>query len=751
MPGRESVPGRAAPGVAGGLSADLAAQAGVRGGRFHWAAFGLILLLAGVLRFVFLGRPGIWGDEAATYGRVNGSFYQLLEVLRFDGFAPLHYELYFWLARHVVLDPVMMRLWPAIAGFGTVPAMYFLARQFFDRRVALTTMLLAACSAYLLYYSRDAKMYAPLWLFCTLSAGCLFAWLNGGGRVYFLLWILCTTAAGGIHAPGLMVLALVPVAMVLHLGRSGWKRWWGRAAMVLVGTAVILAGPAYHYLTFNQWAERIESVGWRASMLNWVEEYNEGRDLPQLARYTATAYAFGWEWPDMPDLRAKIDPRVLSACEWAAIGIGAALVAGCVPWGRVWRRVRVGGRAGGGRGERAVPVTLPGEGDGAFSPVARFVLLAVWVVLPAYATYVISVADAGSPWRLLPWLLEGGLARWGVAAVVAGGVALSLRGRREWAWAVGGVVGVFVLLAVVYYGVRFHRGHDVGVVWGWPFVEVASRPAREVNSVWMPRYLGVIVPAVVLLAGYVLARLPVGVRHVAIAGVVAVNLANYGAKLYIDPEPPVGRMVAEVWEDAHAATPTTPLVFLQGGMGPGFQPGVGTVSGVVGRYYVSIRLNPPMDPPTFRRDWGPARSLTLAYFLPQRTDTRTKAMRAALASRPQADVVEWVYDGLRDAKRAVSSAERTLGKTWAVVSRREYPSYDHWVWAPRTVTTRYEFKRVAAPTSGPSEDAASGNNAATRPIGGQTVAPGTRPGGKAGVPPAAGAGLPATTQGRAGE
>src|SRR6476660_7484911 len=57
-----------------------------------------ITLLGGVIRFSYITKPPLWGDEAYTYSRVCGDFQEMLNVLQFDGFPPLHYELY-WTIR----------------------------------------------------------------------------------------------------------------------------------------------------------------------------------------------------------------------------------------------------------------------------------------------------------------------------------------------------------------------------------------------------------------------------------------------------------------------------------------------------------------------------------------------------------------------------------------------------------------------------------------------------------------------------
>src|SRR5437762_4263444 len=80
--------------------------------RGHVIALLLITLLGGVIRFTDLSSPAIWGDEGNTYSRVAGSYEDTLQLLQNEGFAPLHYELY-WLINHYhKLTPFFLRLAP---------------------------------------------------------------------------------------------------------------------------------------------------------------------------------------------------------------------------------------------------------------------------------------------------------------------------------------------------------------------------------------------------------------------------------------------------------------------------------------------------------------------------------------------------------------------------------------------------------------------------------------------------------------
>ncbi|HTW94141.1 MAG TPA: glycosyltransferase family 39 protein, partial [Tepidisphaeraceae bacterium] len=220
------------------------------------------LILAGIiLRMVILPtRPYLWGDEALTYSRVCGSFRDLLDHLRHDGFVPLHYEVYWLIGRFFRLDPRMMRLVPQLCGVAMIPAMYFLARQFVSRKAALLVAAFTTASAYMNVYSRDAKMYADFWLFCVLSTACYLWWLKNWDRphtraVAWLCWIAASLVMVGLHMPGIALLSLPPLFLLTQK-----RPHWRQGLLTIIGLLVIVAGPVGYYWGFNQLAERSDQI-----------------------------------------------------------------------------------------------------------------------------------------------------------------------------------------------------------------------------------------------------------------------------------------------------------------------------------------------------------------------------------------------------------------------------------------------------------------------------------------------------------
>src|SRR5690349_16100287 len=67
---------------------------------WHLWALLAITVIGGTLRFYHLERPPIWYDEANTFARVTGTWDQMFDQLKTDGFMPLHYVITWWIGKH---------------------------------------------------------------------------------------------------------------------------------------------------------------------------------------------------------------------------------------------------------------------------------------------------------------------------------------------------------------------------------------------------------------------------------------------------------------------------------------------------------------------------------------------------------------------------------------------------------------------------------------------------------------------------
>jgi 4-amino-4-deoxy-L-arabinose transferase-like glycosyltransferase len=703
--------------------------------RSHTVGLVVLTLVAAGLRLSFLDRPALWFDEASTFSRVCGTYDQLLERLRDDGFAPLHYELYWVMHRWTQMTPHMMRIVPAVAGVLMVPVLYFLAVQMTSRRVAMVVALLGATSAYLSIYSRDAKMYMHMWMFATLSTACLLWWLRGlqqqtgWPRVRWACWVLTGAIATGLHLPAMVVLP-VQLAMVLTIGR----RWGWKLLGAILGFALICAGPVIYYTQFNQYHERIDRT-WFRSGLQWVEPYNRGRDAPALLLFTSSAYLMSWEWPQA-DQQADIAPRTLITMKAAVWTFGILLGLGMIPWHSITRPFRAPRRPAqppwrNPEPEAEPPGTFRQFADARTGPVPPWkttLWLAVWLILPAYAFYCASVRNFWSPvdWVTSALLVDPPSARLpafprkeetfeSFRTATTQALAQTREGFRAenvrwWLVAVLAVVG----LASFHFSADRFRARlarvsamlMVGlVIWLACLGIYLYFEKRMPGSIWMPRYLGAVWPAFIVVVAILLLRLPTGVlRWGAISALVAFNLAQWSGRVFAGTEPPADRIARDLVDDFNS---DHTLTFTRIAVPDQFSPGMCALYNIPSRYYLCLysgRTTTPREIRTFRSNPIDRQFIRRAY-------ERLWHGRFPEHIRREADksvagrVVVW--EAISRGDNPGNELVEAMNPAWELASQEIFRARDHWTWRDLYSLRRSEFSRREPPTSQPEPSPAS--------------------------------------------
>ncbi len=641
------------------------------GGWWHgWAVLALTLF-GGILRFLRLDHPTFWIDEAFTYWRVSGTYGELVDILRQGGFTPLHYQANWLLGRATSLSPFHMRLIPAVAGTLMIPAMYFLARQVTGRGAALLTAAFTACSAYLLSYSRDAKMYMDCWLFVALHFASLMWWLRTRRPVAWLAWVAAGLAMAGIHGTSMILFIAEP--LILLTARN--VRWQTTLAFV-AGLALIGAGPGGYYGMFNQWAAQIEEKGWSGgSGLSWVDFANAGRgdDALEMLRYPATAFLLNWEWP-RPQDEANIDPRVLYHAKNVAFALGVLLVLGMFPW-RTRLRARVVFL------NDAHPA--PGEAP---EPWWRGTLwIAAMIVLPLFLFHLVSAARVVSPaewWEPVRLALFGTPPRailTGVALAAAFSCAGVTLGERV------AKTTQLLLIGAALFLICFGLGKLVSF--------------RNTDSVWVPRYLGMVWPALAVAACVLICRLPGWpLRSLAIALLLGANLANYAAKLVYHSQPPLDRVAADVVAGQAADGATRTFLSTAEGrllLSPG-------ILAPEGRYYLSQAAGVRLRPRDFLVDNFDFRTepfVKAIGFAPE-VGTGPETVKEKLTAAPGvARLVLWdQFTGPRPAPPTPPDADpvlAALGPGWRRIHATDHPVYTtfNFAWVYSHTYRRREYVR----------------------------------------------------------
>ena len=340
--------------------------------------FLFMLILTGLgafLRFWRLDHQSYWCDETATIERVCDSFDHMVVALGNQAFPPGWYvTMRWWL--HVMqwwtgsegqaFQPQYMRIVPAALGTLMVPSMYLLARQFTDRRGALLVMLLTAVNPFLIYYSRDVKMYAALYFLISLHVGLFFQWLAVErwplrNIVVWPLMALTGVAMLSLHNIAWFIVGLELIWVLTH---RRLRPMTGPLWVLSVGMMAVL--PVWWQLSKSDYLTRALA---KAEGLQPVRQVGSGPGddlgLGWIQRYTdmswhtiiglPTTHIAGFLWPEDPVTDRMKDwfnlgntyqtlPWLEQTQWYVGVGLLAILFAGLLPWrvfefsAVLWRR-----------------------------------------------------------------------------------------------------------------------------------------------------------------------------------------------------------------------------------------------------------------------------------------------------------------------------------------------------------------------------------------------------------------------------
>lgn len=231
--------------------------------RARAALLAAVVCLAAVLNGWGLGRSSLWYDEVVTVrlARTDGP----AELVRLLGEidaarAPLHpLALQGWFAAFGTSDQTA-RAFSAVCGVVTILLVYRIGRDAFGPSTGLWAAWLAALSPLLIYYAREARMYAWLVMLTCAAWSLLLSSTapDGGGedecededqrkqvsRRFHLYQIIgyvgCLTALAYSHPLGLLMIAALALASRVYarILLGGRARWW-----IAHAAAGLLAAP----------------------------------------------------------------------------------------------------------------------------------------------------------------------------------------------------------------------------------------------------------------------------------------------------------------------------------------------------------------------------------------------------------------------------------------------------------------------------------------------------------------------------
>ncbi len=220
---------------------------------------GYLLVVMGIgalLRLYNLGYNSLWLDEAATLTFARQSLAGIWESTVTGEFNP---PLFYWLEHGMLFfgeSEFVLRLLPALFGVLTIPVVYLIGKEFRDRNVGLIAAALLAFSPFHIFYSQEARAYAPMLFFFSLA---LLFYVRASRSDEVRSWVLFglfSAVAFWMH-----FYAIVPVAvLILHalVTRAGSIRSARNPALSVV--AFVAASLPLLIVTFGLFRARTSSA-----------------------------------------------------------------------------------------------------------------------------------------------------------------------------------------------------------------------------------------------------------------------------------------------------------------------------------------------------------------------------------------------------------------------------------------------------------------------------------------------------------
>lgn len=196
------------------------------------AALFAVVLMGVALRLYHLGYRSLYFDEAYQYFAAL----KPLHLIGDPGHLPLsHYLQHFIM--YLGQSEAVLRLPPAIFGIATIIVTYYLGKILFDQKTGLLGALFVSISPFLIYYSQEARAYAPyaflsvtslLFLLFILKKETFIRYLG-----YFIVTILCLYTH--IFAVCLLVGQNIYMLLMWKRERFNLKPWIITQSLILIG------------------------------------------------------------------------------------------------------------------------------------------------------------------------------------------------------------------------------------------------------------------------------------------------------------------------------------------------------------------------------------------------------------------------------------------------------------------------------------------------------------------------------------
>ena len=187
-------------------STDASTSQPLSAGWPHWVTLFLLLIAAAGTRFYCLACKPFWFDEAFSVevARINWRNFLHLMWWREANMSLYYLFLRIWL--FFGHSPFFIRSLSAVISIATLPAIYWVSRLLYNRRVALIAAALFAFNAYSIRYAQEARSYALFVLLATLSSGFFISLVMSSTRYAWRAYVAVSTLAVYAHFYALLLI-----------------------------------------------------------------------------------------------------------------------------------------------------------------------------------------------------------------------------------------------------------------------------------------------------------------------------------------------------------------------------------------------------------------------------------------------------------------------------------------------------------------------------------------------------------------
>lgn len=225
----------------------------------------VIVPLAAILRFLYLSRKSIYLDEALSVAYAHLSWHDFVQTITTRD---ANMALYYLLLRGMIFfgdSEFWVRLLSVLAGVVTIPLIYALGKNLYDRRTGLLAALLLSVNACHVVYSQEARGYA-LALLLTVLSSLLF--LEGIESPSWSTWVWYALACG-LSVDSHFYAGLVLAAQWLSLFALPRRMIPAKHIAVAIILIAILIFPALLFVL----AQGQGPIAWLPP-ISWLEVYH---------------------------------------------------------------------------------------------------------------------------------------------------------------------------------------------------------------------------------------------------------------------------------------------------------------------------------------------------------------------------------------------------------------------------------------------------------------------------------------------